>query len=137
MTKIAFVCVGNAGRSQMATAFAEAERAKRSLDEEIEIVTGGTDPKDDIHEDVIEVLREENIDISTRTPRQITPEDVADAGYIVTMGCEASGFTPNGWEGSTEQWNLSDPHGDDVAGVRAQRDEIKQRVIECFDKLER
>jgi protein-tyrosine-phosphatase len=76
------------------------------------------------------------MDISDRTPRQITAEDVADAEYVVTMGCDASGFTPKDWDGTTEQWDLTDPHGEDLEGVREQRDEIKHRVSRFFDKLE-
>ncbi len=136
MTRVAFVCVGNAGRSQMATAYAESERARRNLNDEIEIVTGGTDPRDHVHEEVVDVLREENIDISDRTPRKITAEDVADAEYVVTMGCDASGFTPRDWDGTTEQWDLTDPQGEDLDAVRVQRDEIKRRVSEFFDDLE-
>ncbi|WP_342764188.1 low molecular weight phosphatase family protein [Saliphagus sp. LR7] len=83
MTKIAFACVGNAGRSQMATAFGEQERDRRDLD--IDIVTGGTEPAESVHDDVVNVLEEEGIDVSDRTPRRITPDDVEDADYIVTM----------------------------------------------------
>lgn len=136
MTKVAFVCVGNAGRSQMATAYAEVERTARKLKDEIEIVTGGIDPGDHIHAEAVEVLREDNIDISNRTPRRISAEDVADAEYVVTMGCDASAFTPEDWNGTAEQWDLMDPHGEELEGMRTQRDEIKQLVSEFFDKLE-
>lgn len=67
MTRVAFVCAGNAGRSQMATAFAERERDDRNLD--AEIVTGGTDPADRVHGEVIEAMREKGIDIGDREPR--------------------------------------------------------------------
>ena len=94
MTKIAFACVGNAGRSQMATAFAEQQRDRRNLD--VDIVTGGTEPAESVHDDVVDVLKEEGIDISDRTPRQITSDDVADADHIVTMGCSIDQFRPDG-----------------------------------------
>lgn len=135
MTKVAFVCVGNAGRSQMATAFAEREREQRGLDDTLEIVTGGVDPQDHIHDDVIEVLREEGTDISDRTPRRITADDVVDAEYIVTMGCSVDEFVPDDWNGTAERWELEHPGDDDIGAVRAQRDEIRRRVEEFFDRI--
>ena len=138
MTRIAFVCVGNAGRSQIATAYAERERAQRDRDRDrdIDIVTGGVDPAGHVHDDVVEALEEDGIDISDRSPRRITPEDVEDATHIVTMGCSADDFTPDGWDGATEQWDLEHPSSNDLEAVRAQRDEIHDRVIELFDRLE-
>lgn len=134
MTRIAFVCVGNAGRSQMATAFAEREREHRALD--VEIITGGTDPRNHVHEEVIAVLKEEGIDISGREPREITPEDIEDVDYVVTVGCSIDQFRPDGWTGESEQWNLEHPGGDGLDAVRQQRDEIAQRVADIFDELE-
>lgn len=127
MTKIAFVCVGNAGRSQMATALAERERDNRELD--IEIVTGGVDPADSIHDDVIEALREEGIDISDREPREITPADIEDATHVVTMGCSVEQFQPDGWSGESEVWDL------DASDTKSQLEELKRRVPEFFDGL--
>lgn len=69
MTKAAFVCVGNAGRSQMATAFAEREREKRGLDATVETVAGGTDPRNHVHDDTVEALREAGIDVEDRFDR--------------------------------------------------------------------
>ncbi|WP_255171754.1 low molecular weight phosphatase family protein [Natrononativus amylolyticus] len=133
MTKIAFVCVGNAGRSQMATAFAERERDRRDLADEIELVTGGTDPRDHVHEAVVEALAEVGIDVGDRSPRTIADEDLIDADYVVTMGCDAADVAPNGWTGTAEQWDVSHPDGDDA--VRAQRDEIDRRVVGLFDRI--
>jgi len=137
MTKIAFVCVGNAGRSQMATAFGEKERADRRLEESVEIVTGGTEPRDHVHEDVREVLEEVGLDIGDRQPRQIQPADVQDADYIVTMGCSVDQFAPDDWDGTAEKWDLEHPGGDDLDAVRAQRDEIAERVADLFDRIEK
>ena len=136
MTKLAFVCVGNAGRSQLAIALAERERDKRDLGDSIEIVTGGIDPHDHVHNDVIEVLREDGIDIGDRTPRRITAEDVADADYIITMGCAIDDFAPPNWNGTAETWELEHPGGDDKDAVQAQRDEIRNRVVDFFDQLD-
>jgi len=71
--RIAFVCVQNAGRSQMAAAFAEQERDRRGVGDRIEIVTGGTQPADHVHDIVVEAMAEVDIDISDRTPREVTP----------------------------------------------------------------
>lgn len=136
MTTVAFVCVGNAGRSQMATAFAERERTQRNLENDIEIVTGGIDPHDHVHDDVIEVLREEGIDIADRTPRRITADDVRDADHVVTMGCSVDQFAPDDWKGSAVQWDLDHTGGDDLNAVRSQRDEIRRRVEGFFDRID-
>ncbi|WP_256548196.1 low molecular weight phosphatase family protein [Natronosalvus rutilus] len=127
MMKIVFVCVGNAGRSQMATALAERERDNRGLD--IEIATGGVDPTDSVHDDVIEALQEEGIDISDRKPREITPVDIEDATHVVTMGCSVEQFQPDGWSGESEVWDL------DASDTGAQLDELKRRVSRFFDDL--
>ncbi|AGB38507.1 arsenate-mycothiol transferase ArsC [Natronococcus occultus] len=129
MTKIVFACVGNAGRSQMATAFAERERDRRGLD--VELVTGGTDPKESISEDARDVLEEEGLDVSGRTPRRITTDDVAGAEFVVTMGCSASEFVPEDWNGEVRIWSLESDE------TREQRDEIERRVAALFDDLER
>lgn len=133
MEKIAFVCEGNAGRSQLATALAERERDRRGLD--IDIVTGGVAPSDRVHEEVIEVLAEEGIDISDRTPRKIRPENIADADYVVTMGCSVDDFAPDGWDGTAEQWDLEHPSAGDVESAREQRDEIQRRVERLFETV--
>ncbi|WP_132059127.1 arsenate-mycothiol transferase ArsC [Halorussus amylolyticus] len=134
--KVAFVCVQNAGRSQMATALAERERGRRGT-EWVEIVTGGTDPADYVHEEVVEVMREEGFDLSDRTPKEVTFEDLQDCEYVVTMGCSAKDVCPATWSGENRDWGLDDPDGRDPDAVRAIRDEIEGRVADLFDELER
>jgi len=125
--KLAFVCVGNAGRSQMAAALAERERDERGLN--AAIVSGGVDPADSVHDEVVEALGEVGIDISDRAPRAISPEDVTDADYVVTMGCSVAQFRPEGWSGESRTWDL------DADGTREQRDEIERRVADLFDEI--
>lgn len=132
--KLAFVCVGNAGRSQMATAFAERERDERGMD--AEIVTGGVDPADSVHDEVIEVMEEEGIDISDRTPREIRPTNVEDADYVVTMGCSVEQFRPDNWDGEARQWELEESADESLSSYRAVRDEIRDRVHSFFDEIE-
>lgn len=134
MTKIAFVCVGNAGRSQMATALAEHERAERGMD--VEIITGGVDPAESVYDEVVEVMKEVDIDISNREPREITPADIEDADYVITMGCSVDQFRPEGWDGDARRWELENAAGGTVDSYRPVRNEIRERVQELFDELE-
>jgi len=134
---VAFVCVENAGRSQMAAAFAERELAERDLDDEIAIVSGGTDPAEHVHGVVVEAMAEVGIDVSNREPREITPEELAAAGYVVTMGCSADDVCPATWRGDARDWGLDDPAGQDLDTVREIRDEIRRRVADLIDELAR
>ncbi|WP_312907540.1 low molecular weight phosphatase family protein [Natronosalvus caseinilyticus] len=134
-TRIAFVCVQNAGRSQMASAFAEHECEARELTDSVEIVTGGTQPAESVHDVVIEAMQEKGIDLSERTPREITHEDLQDCDYVITMGCSAEGVCPASWSGENRDWDLDDPHGKDVEAVREIRNEIETRVTTLFDEL--
>ena len=94
---LAFVCVQNAGRSRMATAFARRELDNRNLGHRVEIVTGGTKPADSIHEEVVEVMREDGIDLSDHTPREITFDELQEADIVITMGCSAEDVCPATW----------------------------------------
>ncbi|MFC7154686.1 low molecular weight phosphatase family protein [Halomarina halobia] len=132
--RIAFVCVQNAGRSQMATAFAERERERRGLDWEIR--TGGTHPADRVHEEVIEVMAEEGFDLSDRTPREITTEELRPCDYVATMGCSTLDVSDAESAVDVRDWALSDPDGRDLEAVRAIRDEIEARVIALFNEAE-
>ncbi|WP_135535763.1 arsenate-mycothiol transferase ArsC [Halostella pelagica] len=126
--KLAFVCVGNAGRSQMAAALAERERDQRGVN--AAIVTGGVDPAESVHDEVVAALREVDIDIGDRAPREISPGDIEDADYVVTMGCSVDQFRPEGWSGESRKWDL------EANETREQRDEIERRVAELFDEIE-
>jgi len=136
MTTLAFVCVQNAGRSQMATAFAEREVAARGLETEIELLTGGTEPADHVHEEAIAAMDEVGIDIAGRTPREVTFQEIQRADYVITMGCSAEDVCPAGWAGENRDWELDDPDGAGTDAVRATREEIERRVGELFDELE-
>jgi len=132
-TRIAFVCVQNAGRSQMSFAFAERERERRGLD--VELLTGGTHPADAVHEEVIDAMADADIDLSDRTPREITTEELRACDYVATMGCstldldEAPGV-------DVRDWALDDPDGKSPERVREVRDEIERRVRALFDEIE-
>lgn len=131
---VAFVCVQNAGRSQMATAFAERESERRDLS--IEIKTGGTAPADNIHRNVVAVMLELGIDLSHRTPRPIDSAELGQMDVVITMGCDASSVCPATMTGESRDWSLDDPADADLATTRSIRDEIEQRIISLFDELE-
>jgi protein-tyrosine-phosphatase len=132
--RLAFVCVQNAGRSQMATAFAERERDRRGFEDHVEILTGGTDPADSVHDVVVEVMQEEEIDLSGREPRTITTEELASCDYVATMGCSTLELDPDA-DVEVRDWALRDPHGEDVGTVREIREEVRERVVSLFDEI--
>ncbi|WP_459194999.1 low molecular weight phosphatase family protein [Halosimplex sp. J119] len=135
-TRIAFMCVQNAGRSQMSTAFAERERERRGLDDSVEILTGGTHPADSVHEEVIEVMSEEGFDLSGRTPREITVDELRSCDHVATMGCSTLDVGTVGDDVTVADWALDDPDGKDLERVREIRDEIETRVAALFDDIE-
>jgi protein-tyrosine-phosphatase len=130
--RFAFVCVQNAGRSQMSTAFAERERERRGLDAEVEIVTGGTHPADHVHEAVVEVMGELGVDLSDRTPREVSTEELEACDVVVTMGC--STLQLDATDVDVRDWALADPDGRDLDAVRGIRDDIEGRVVALFDE---
>lgn len=134
--RLGLVCVQNAGHSQMASAFAERERADRGLENRVEILTGGTHPADSVHEEVVAVMREEEVDLSERTPREITTAELESCAVVATMGCGTLDVSEA--ESGTEirDWALSDPEGEGIDAVREIREEIRGRVRDLFDELE-
>lgn len=134
-TTVAFMCVQNAGRSQMATAYAEQERAERNLEDVVEIRSGGTDPADAVHPIVVEAMSEEAIDIADREPQPITDDELAACDYVATMGCSTLELDAE-TETDVRDWALEDPHEQEIETVRQIRAEIKRRVRSLFDEIE-
>ncbi|AZQ14160.1 low molecular weight phosphatase family protein [Halorubrum sp. PV6] len=128
---LGFVCVQNAGRSQMATAFAERERSRRGLDDEVRVLTGGTHPADEVHPEVVEAMAELDVDLSDRVPRAVSTAELNDATVVATMGCSTLELDA---DVEVRDWALDDPHGQSVEEVRQIRDEIRQRVSALFDE---
>ena len=129
--KFGFVCVQNAGRSQMSAAFAERERDRRELGDNIEILTGGTHPAESVHEEVITVMQERDIDLSDRTPREVSADELESCDVVATMGCSTLELDAENVD--VRDWALDDPHGQDLDTVREIRDDIEQRVKALFD----
>jgi protein-tyrosine-phosphatase len=124
MTKkasVLFVCVHNAGRSQMAAGFLQALAGDR-----VEVRSAGTAPKDSVNPVAVEAMAEEGIDVSAQTPKVLTDQAVIDSDYVITMGCgDACPF----FAGKTYlDWQLDDPAGQGIEPVRVIRDEIRSRV---------
>jgi len=123
LKKILFVCVENAGRSQMAEAF-----AKKYGEENFIVSSAGNKPAEKVNPVVVEVMREKGIDISANKPKLITAKMAMDFDLIVTMGCNDQGICPGPFFKPTVDWFLEDPKGKPVEKVREIRDEIEQRV---------
>jgi len=134
--RVAFVCVQNAGRSQMSTVFAERERERRDLGDAVEILTGGTHPAEHVHDAVIEAMREEGFDLSGRTPRRISTDELVSCDYVATMGCSTLELDADGSDVDIRDWALDDPDGEAPDRVRAIRDEVRDRVDSLFDEIE-
>jgi len=131
--RLAFVCVENAGRSQIAAAIAETQiRIQDRTD--IEILSGGTDPAEEIYPAVIDVMQEKGYDLSARTPTQISRETLKGCDVVVLMGCSLSvDDLPVGVV--VRDWGFIDPAEADAESVWAISTEIEQRVIELIDDL--
>jgi protein-tyrosine-phosphatase len=117
----------------MSTAFAQREAAERGLGDHVTITTGGTDPAEQVHPEVIEVMNERGIDLSDRTPKQVSMETLEACDLVVTMGCSTLSLSA---DVAIRDWALPDPDGEDLDAVRAIRDEIEDRISGVFDEVE-
>jgi len=123
MKKILFVCVENAGRSQMAEAFANKYGKDRLI-----VSSAGNKPADEVNPVVVEAMKEKGIDISMKKPKLLTLQMAQDADLIVTMGCNDQGICPGPFFQPTVDWKLEDPKGKPIEKVREIRDDIERRV---------
>jgi arsenate reductase (thioredoxin) len=121
MATVLFVCLHNAGRSQMSQALFE-----RAADGRHEALSAGTTPAEHVHPEVVEVMQELGIDLSDRRPQLLTRELAEQADVVVTMGCgDACPYIPGK---RYIDWNLPDPSGLPLEEVRAIREDIGRRV---------
>lgn len=128
--RVLFVCVQNAGRSQMAEAFA------RILGSDVlEASSAGTRPGRNVNPIVAEVMKERGIDISGNTPRLLTEQLVRDADVIITMGCSIEEACPAPILKRSIDWSLEDPKGKRIEEVRPIRDQIERNVTELIRSL--
>jgi protein-tyrosine-phosphatase len=131
MKRLLFVCVENAGRSQMAEAFAN-YHGKGKLTAE----SAGIKVAEAVNPLVVTVMKERGIDISMNKPKLLTTEMANEADLIITMGCGASEICPGPFFKTTVDWGLEDPKGKPVERVREISDEIERRVVKLISEIE-
>ncbi len=126
--EVLFVCVHNAGRSQMAAALLEHHAAGR-----VRVRSAGTAPSDEIHPNVVEAMAERGLDVSTARPKGLREDDVREVDVVITMGCgDACPVVPGT---RYLDWDLPDPAGKPIAEVRPIRDDIERRVLDLLREL--
>ncbi|MEZ6008300.1 MAG: arsenate reductase ArsC [Planctomycetota bacterium] len=126
--RVLFVCVHNAGRSQMAAAF-----ARHLGGAGVEVISAGSAPGPAVHPGVAAALAEVGIDVSDVRPRLLERADVEGATIVVTMGCgDACPVVPGV---AREDWPLEDPAGKPLAEVRPLRDDVRARVVDLLKRL--
>jgi arsenate reductase len=127
---VLFVCLHNAGRSQMSRALFERRAGARH-----EAASAGTHPADAVHPEVVEVMRELGVDLLDARPRMLERELAEWADVVVTMGCgDECPYVPGK---RYLDWDLQDPKGRPIAEVRATRDEIAGRIDDLVEELDR
>jgi arsenate reductase (thioredoxin) len=128
MADVLFVCLHNAGRSQMSQALFERAAAGRHRAR-----SAGTTPGDRVHPEVVAAMNELGIDLSDRVPRELSEDDARWADVVVTMGCgDECPYVPGR---CYIDWDLPDPKGRPIEEVRATREEIERRVGELLSEL--
>jgi arsenate reductase len=126
---VLFVCLHNAGRSQMSAALFE-----RAVDGRHSAQSAGTMPAERVHPEVVEVMQEIGIDLSENIPQLLTTELAEQADVVVTMGCgDACPYIPGK---RYIDWNLPDPKGRPISDVRRLRNDIERRVVELAHELD-
>jgi len=131
LKKVLFVCVENAGRSQMAEAF-----AKKYGENKFIASSAGNKPASQVNPLVVEVMKEKGIDISQNKPKLISFQMANESDLIVTMGCNDQGICPGPFFKPTIEWKLEDPKGKPIEKVREIRDEIDHKVQGLIEENE-
>ncbi|SKC44226.1 arsenate reductase ArsC [Okibacterium fritillariae] len=125
---VLFVCVHNAGRSQMAAGYLSALAGDR-----VDVFSAGSEPKNEINPVAIEAMAEEGIDIAGNVPKILTVDAVKQADVVITMGCgDACPIFPGK---RYEDWQLDDPAGQGIKSVRPIRDDIKRRIEQLLTEI--
>jgi len=129
---ILFLCVENAGRSQMAEAF-----FKQYAKNQFNVISAGTDPSDNLNSVVVSVMNEIGIDLKNQQPQLLSTSMITNSNKIVNMGCMDKEFYPSLFVKDADDWNVDDPKGKSIDDVRIIRDQIKHNVLNLLDSLER
>jgi arsenate reductase len=130
LKKLLFVCVENAGRSQIAEAF-----AKDYGKGKVEALSAGTMPAREVNSVVVQVMREKGIDLSATKPKLVANQMVLEADMIIVMGCSAQGFCPAPLLNKVIDWGIEDPKDKPIEKVREIRDEIERRVKKLIEEM--
>jgi arsenate reductase (thioredoxin) len=126
--EVLFVCLHNAGRSQMAAGFLD-----KLADGRVSVRSAGSEPGEEINPQAVEAMAERDIDLSKKLPKPLTDDGVRAADVVITMGCgDACPIYPGK---RYEDWDLEDPAGKDLETVRRIRDEIEARVQRLVGEL--
>ncbi|MFM5905307.1 MAG: arsenate reductase ArsC [Micrococcales bacterium] len=126
---VLFVCVHNAGRSQMAAGYLQALAGDR-----VQVLSAGTEPKDQVNPSAVAAMAEEGIDIGSNTPKVLTDAAVQESDYVITMGCgDKCPFYPGK---IYLDWPLSDPAGKGVEDVRPIRNEIRAKIESLIAEID-
>src|SRR5829696_3291020 len=126
--EVLFVCVHNAGRSQMAAGLLQ-----RKAGDSVRVISAGSEPADQLNPAVVEAMEEVGIDISAERPKKLEDGMVRTSDVVITMGCgDACPIYPGK---RYEDWELEDPAGKDLETVRGIRDEIADRVMTLIDEI--
>jgi arsenate reductase (thioredoxin) len=128
--KVLFVCVENAGRSQMAEGF-----FKKYCTGDYEPISAGTRHKSQIDPVAVEVMKEIGIDISCQKPKELTEDMMLNAAKIISMGCMDKNFCPTLFVPKVVDWGIEDPKDKPVEMVREIRDEIEKRIKEVVEQI--
>jgi len=125
---VLFVCVHNAGRSQMAAGY-----LRHLAGDRVQVLSAGSEPKDQINPIAVEAMAEEGIDIANNTPKILSDEAVQASDVVITMGCgDVCKFYPGK---RYEDWKLDDPAGQGIEAVRVIRDDIKGRIEQLISEI--
>ena len=128
--QILFVCVENAGRSQMAEGFF------REYTQKFKAISAGTEPESELNSVVVNAMKEIGIDITNQIPKLFSNEMIENSIKTVNMGCMDHESCPSLFVKDVLDWNIADPKGKTIEEVRKIRDQIKSKVLEFIKKLE-
>ncbi len=133
MKKILFVCAENAGRSQMAEAFFNFYAKERNLDWIAE--SSGTMPAKQVHPEIVETMKEKNLDITRTNPKRFLPERIGEYERVISFGCLVkAAFSPE-VQNKIEEWQIDDPSGKSPEEIKMLRDEVENKVVNLINTL--
>jgi protein-tyrosine-phosphatase len=127
---VLFVCVENAGRSQIAEGFF------REYADKFEVTSAGTEPKSELNPTVVKVMNEVGIDITNQKPKLLSNKMIQDSFRTINLGCMNKELCPSLFVNDVLDWNITDPKGKTIEEVRRIRDQIKFEVLSLIKKLE-